>query len=266
MHKKIENMPNKTIDDFINILAKLRAPNGCPWDRKQTHASLIEHLYEEVAELADAIEDKNPKDICEELGDVLLQIVFHSQIANEKNEFDFSDVVENISNKMIRRHPHVFGEDSAETAEEVVGIWEKIKKKEKGEQRKSIMDGVPRNLSALQQARKVQKKAAHYGFDWIKEDDIISKIEEELQEVKDALKENDAKHIDEEIGDLLFSVVNLSRYRKGLSSEQLLKNGVNKFKQRFRYIEDELMKKGTSLEDSNITEMEDLWKKSKLSI
>ncbi len=256
----------KPINKLIDILAKLRAPNGCPWDREQTHQSLVEHLNEEVAELADAIEDDNSKDICEELGDILLQVVFHSQIAQEKNDFNFDDVVQCISEKMIRRHPHVFGEKSAETAEEVIGIWEKIKKKEKGEKRKSIMDGVPRSLSALQQARKVQKKAAHYGFDWIKEEDIIKKIEEELDEVKDALKQGNKKEIDEEIGDLLFAVVNLSRYRKGYSAEHLLRNGVNKFKQRFRYIENELIKKGKSLEDSDIEEMEILWNKSKKEV
>ncbi len=256
-------MKNKNIDRLIEILAQLRAPEGCPWDRKQTHKSLVESLYEEVAELADAIEDNDKDGICEELGDLLLHIVFHSQIANENSHFDFDKVAEVVSKKMINRHPHVFRGDKIDNAKDVITSWEKIKKEEKKGKRESILDGVPRNLSSLLKARKVQKKVAHYGFDWRSEQEVVNKIEEELLEVKEAIASGNQEHIDEEIGDLLFAVVNLSRFRKRDSAEQLLAKGVNKFIIRFQYIEKELEKANISLEDASIEEMEKLWNQAK---
>ncbi len=254
------------VENLVNILSILRGENGCPWDAKQTHETLLEHLYEEVAEFADAVSANDKYNMCEELGDILLHIVFHSQIAKDENEFNFEKVSQLISEKMIRRHPHVFGDNDVENADEVVTLWNEIKKKEKGESRKSVMDGVPKSLSALLQARKIQKKGATYGFDWDNQNAIIAKIEEELAEVKDAIKNSDENHVDEEIGDLLFAVTNLSRWRKRETAEILLKKTNQKFITRFKYIEEQLEKQGKSLEEANIDEMEKLWNEAKINL
>ncbi len=253
------------IQKLIEVMERLRGPGGCPWDRKQTHQSLKKYLVEESAELMDAIDDEDIPGIQEELGDLLMHIVFHSVIAGENDHFDFNQVAQVSAEKMLRRHPHVFGDESVETPEEVVGLWEEIKRREKGERKgeHSVMDGIPRNLSALLRARKAQKKAAEYGFDWEKQEQIIDKIQEELDEIREAVREGDGQAIDEEIGDLLFAVVNLSRFRNGPSSEELLNNTIMKFIYRFKYIESELAKQGKSLMESSIDEMEALWQAAK---
>ncbi|MCX6985576.1 MAG: nucleoside triphosphate pyrophosphohydrolase, partial [Lentisphaerae bacterium] len=214
-----------SIDRLISVMEKLRSENGCPWDREQTHSSLKKHLMEECAELMDAIDDKDPEGICEELGDLLMHIVFHSRIAEENKSFTFEDVSRGITEKMIRRHPHVFGEGKAENSGEVIEMWEVIKKQEKKErnrERKSLMDGIPRHLPALSRAHEMQRKAAKVGFDWINPHQIMEKIEEEMEELKKALASADEKSINEEMGDLIFSVVNLARFRKEESAEEIL--------------------------------------------
>ena len=257
-----------SIDQLISVLKKLRSENGCPWDREQTHSSLKKHLIEECSELMDAIDDKDREGICEELGDILMHIVFHSQIAEENKEFTFEDVARCVTEKMIHRHPHVFGDGKAENSGEVIEMWEVIKKqekKEKNKERKSLMDGIPRHLPVLSRAHEMQRKAAKVGFDWINSQQIMEKIEEEMTELKKALAGDDIKSINEEIGDLIFSVVNLARFRNGKPAEDILACAVQKFERRFRYIEEKLAIAGKSVETSLPDEMEVLWGDAKKS-
>ncbi|QSH42089.1 nucleoside triphosphate pyrophosphohydrolase [Lentisphaerota bacterium ZTH] len=260
---KDESKYDSSADSLVRIMQRLRSPEGCPWDRKQTHESLKQYLSEECAELLDAVDDGDPKAICEELGDVLMNVVFHCVIAEENEHFDFEDVLETIIDKMIRRHPHVFGDASVDSADEVKLVWDEIKKTEGKPEPDSVLDCVPRNLSALLTARTVQKKAAKYGFDWEDTGQIIAKIEEELQELKVAMAAGREEEVDEEIGDLLFSVVNLSRYRKRRNAEDLLNETVRKFRERFAYIEEQLKLKNMSLEAASLDEMDKLWEEAK---
>jgi tetrapyrrole methylase family protein/MazG family protein len=250
------------IEHFIEIISKLRSPEGCPWDREQTHSSLKEFLIEESAELLDAIDDGDTAEICEELGDLLLHIVFHSQIAMENGEFDFNDVVQTVTAKMIRRHPHVFADEKADNPDEVLTIWKKVKKEEKGDSF-TRFERIPRHMPALMRAREYQKKVAKVGFDWSSQSEILDKIIEEVTEVKTAMESGNEQAIDEEIGDLLFAVVNLTRFRKRTSAEELLAKAIQKFQKRFDYIESQLNEKGSTPEESDINEMEKLWNKAK---
>ena len=258
-----------SIEQLVDVLRALRAPDGCPWDREQTALSLTQFLAEECAEAIDAINKGNSNEICDELGDVLMNIVFQSIVAEEQGDFNFSDIAQMSVEKMIRRHPHVFGDLKAEDAEAVKRNWDKIKLTEKGEEANdaSILDNIPASLSGLLKARKVQRKAAKVGFDWDSQEQILEKIEEELVELKEAMALNDKlrdeEHIDEEIGDLLFAVVNLSRYRKRATAEQLMTNAVLKFEKRFRHIENSLKAQNKDFSQSNIVEMEALWVEAK---
>ncbi len=262
-------MPEKSqkedpVGDLVSVMRKLRSKDGCPWDREQTHKSLKKYLIEEGAELMDAIDDGDKDGICEELGDLLMHIVFHSQIAEEKGDFKFNDVAKRITKKMIRRHPHVFADTKAGTSEAVVKMWEDIKKGEvKIKKRNSLMDGVPRHLPSLIRAHEVQRKAAKVGFDWSNSQQIIEKIEEEVIELKNAIKSGNGKEINEEIGDILFSVVNLARYRNTESAEDILIGTIQKFERRFRYIEKRLAKLKKKPESSSLEEMEKLWGEAK---
>ncbi|MCP3964855.1 MAG: nucleoside triphosphate pyrophosphohydrolase [Lentisphaerae bacterium] len=257
------NKYDSTADSLVRVMQRLRSPGGCPWDRKQTHESLKQYLSEECAELLDAVDDGDPKAICEELGDVLMNVVFHCVIAEENSHFDFEDVLEAIIDKMIRRHPHVFGDARVDSAEEVKVVWDEIKKTEGKPEPESILDNVPRNLSALLSSRAVQKKAAKCGFDWECSEQIISKIEEELDELKEAIAAGREEEVDEEIGDLLFSVVNLSRFRKRRNAEDLLNDTVCKFRKRFGYIEKQLKDKNISLKEATLAQMDVLWNEAK---
>ena len=249
---------------LLDVLEELRSDHGCPWDREQTHSSLKKHLMEECAELLDSIDDNDDEGICEELGDLLMHIVFHSKIAEHENRFTFDDVAKKVTEKMIRRHPHVFGDKTAENVDEVLTLWNIEKTKEKGDRGfTSILDGIPCHMPALLKARELQKKAAKVGFDWNRPEQIIEKIEEELQELKDAMRSGDNHHIEEELGDLLFAIVNLSRFRNGTPAEELLARANRKFITRFQYIEQELERRGTPLKDASIEEMEKLWNESK---
>ena len=223
---------------------------------------------EECAELMDAIDDKDSEGICEELGDLLMHIVFHAQIAEENKTFTFEDVSRGVTEKMIRRHPHVFGDGKAENSGEVIEMWEVIKKQEKKErnrERKSLMDGIPRHLPSLFRAHEIQRKAAKVGFDWTNSHQIMEKIEEEMRELKKALADGDEKSVNEEMGDLIFSVVNLARFRNEKSAEEILAFTIQKFERRFRYIEDKLASAGKCTEASSPDEMESLWNEAKKS-
>jgi tetrapyrrole methylase family protein/MazG family protein len=256
------------VQELVHLMARLRAPGGCPWDREQTHASLKEYLTEESAELFDAIDDADDAGMVEELGDILLQIVFHCQIASEAGRFDLQDAARACCEKLVRRHPHVFGESRVDTAEGVLAQWQEIKrweagkKEEKGAARPSVLSGVPRHLPALHRAHKMQKKAAHAGFDWPNVDGVIAKIEEELQEVKHAVATGDDTAVAAEIGDLLFAVVNLSRFRNRVA-EELLHDTIRKFERRFHRIEELLAAQGKTPEQCSLAEMDALWDQAK---
>jgi MazG family protein len=254
------------IERLVNIVRHLRSPEGCPWDRKQDHVTLKPMLVEETAELLDAIDVNDAENIKEELGDILMHIVFHSIMAEEKGKFTFSDVIDNISEKMEHRHPHIFGErDKTRSADDVVELWQQIKAEERKKARKkeTILGRIPKNLSALLRAEIVQKKIAETGFDWNNIADVLAKIEEELKELKKAIAQKNDKNIDEEIGDLLFSIVNYCRFRRAASAEQLLQHATDKFVNRFNAIENKVKKSKKAFSEYSLKELDLLWEKTK---
>jgi len=258
--------------DLVAVQARLRAPGGCPWDREQTHLTLRTYLIEEAYEVLDAIEKGNSQDLAEELGDLLLQVLFHADLARETGAFDISDVITGIRDKMIRRHPHVFGNVKAETAGEVLKNWAQLKAREKqaaasqGPQTEnahpSALDGVPRNLPALLEAYQITRRAAQVGFDWEHVEGIFDKLEEETRELREALAVSDRRAAEEEVGDVLFSVVNLARFLK-LDPEVTLKYSNLKFKERFQEMERAALHSGQSLSELSKEELEVLWEASK---
>ena len=246
-------------DKLMEVMKTLRSPGGCPWDVEQTHESITMGFVEELYEFIEAVEDKDIETMKEELGDLCLHIVFQVQIAKENGEFTMAEVLDSIIEKLIRRHPHVFSDVKVKNSNEVVANWDDIKKQEKQKQhRKSVVDGIPRHLPALSKARKVQIKARKVGFDWDKVEDVILKIKEEFNELYEAIEEKDQEHISEELGDVLFSVVNLSRFLD-VEPERALHNTVRKFMSRFRAIENALEEKGTTIQEASFEEMDSLW-------
>jgi MazG family protein len=239
------------------IVARLRAPDGCPWDREQTHESLRAALLEETYELIDAIDHADDSNLREELGDLLLHVVMHAQMASERGVFEFDAVATEICEKLIRRHPHVFGDKSAADSDEVLQQWEQIKRAEKTE-RSSVLDGVPRALPGLMRAHKVQKKASRVGFDWSAAADVIAKVEEELAELKSALAAGSEAAVAEETGDLLFSLVNLSR-KLDLDPEMTLNAATDKFIARFRAVERAAATTGRRVEECSAEELNAYW-------
>ena len=243
-------------------MEKLRSPGGCPWDREQTHESLIPYLIEETYEVIDAVKKGNNKELKEELGDLLLQVVFHSQIAKERGTFTIDDVVDSIARKLIHRHPHVFGNRSdIKTAEDVNREWEKLKQKE-GKVKDSILDGIPDSMPSLERAYKLQKKAAKVGFDWESFEGIKEKLLEELSEIEEELRRKNRKKLEEEVGDLLFMAVNLARFL-GVHPEVALRLANEKFEKRFRHMERKAKEKGKELKEMSLNEMEELWQEAK---
>lgn len=239
------------------IVARLRAPDGCPWDREQTHESLRAGLLEETYELIDAIDHADDSNLREELGDLLLHVVMHAQMASERGVFEFDAVATEICEKLIRRHPHVFGDKSAADSDEVLQQWEQIKRAEKTE-RSSVLDGVPRALPALMRAQKVQKKASRVGFDWNAAAEVVAKVEEELDELQAALAAGSEAAVAEEMGDLLFSLVNLSR-KLNLDPEMTLNAATDKFIARFRAVEQAATAAGKRVEECSADELNAYW-------
>lgn len=239
----------------------LRAENGCPWDREQTFTSLKPYLIEEAYEVIDAIESGNLDELKEELGDLLYQIYAHSEIASETSSFTVDDVADGISDKLIRRHPHVFGDENITDSKGVKERWEKIKQGEKSV-RRSVLDGVPRHLPALLMAHRVQDKVSHVGFDWERIDDAIAKLDEEIGEFKEAVKIEDKDRIVDEAGDILFSIVNVLRFQK-IDAEDALRRTIDKFSNRFRYIETKVNEMGKSIDSMSLAELDVLWDESK---
>jgi MazG family protein len=244
------------------IVAQLRAPGGCPWDREQTNASLLPKLIEEVYEAAAAGHNGDDAHFCEELGDVLLLILMHAEIAHERQRFDINAVIETVTAKLIRRHPHVFGESKVRDSAGVVRQWDAIKLEEKKERKRNYLDEVGAALPALMRAQKVQKKAAQMNFDWPDVGDVIAKVDEELEETKEAIASRSSNAIADEIGDLLFAVVNLAR-KSGLDAESVLQAATDKFVERFNRLESELKKKTRKLGEADLEEMDAIWNRLK---
>ena len=251
-------------DKLIDIVKKLRAPDGCPWDRKQTLYSLKDALIEETCELIDALDNKDIENIKEELGDVLLHVVFHSQTACEDGLFNIEDAICGINEKLIRRHPHVFKNEHYETAEQVKERWDEIKKEENKDKTApdSILDKVPKSLPSLMQAEKLQKKASKYGFDWENPEQVFKKLQEELNELHDAYKEKNKEHISEELGDVIFVLSRLATHLD-ISADESLRKVNNKFRRRFGFIEKSLKETGRTLETTTVAEMEEKWQEAK---
>jgi ATP diphosphatase len=271
--------PSSDLSRLLEIMAALRNPDtGCPWDQEQDFASIAPYTIEEAYEVVDAIERGDFADVKDELGDLLLQVVFHSQMAAEKGLFAFPDVVEAITTKLIRRHPHVFGDAGDLSPEEVKILWDEIKQDEKARRREDrermglmpeahetgFLSGIPTGLPALTRAQKLTMKAAKVGFDWPESAQVIDKIHEELEEVKEAASSGDRSRIEDEIGDLLFSVTNLARHY-GIDSETALRRTNAKFERRFRSVENALKGQKKSLEQASLEEMEKLWVEAKMT-
>ena len=252
------------INNLLQTFKKLRDPSqGCPWDKEQDFKSIASCSIEEAYEVADAIEREDFNDLKEELGDLFFQIIFHSGMAEEKKLFNFEEVVKELNDKLIRRHPHVFDKKQEMSASESLEIWEKEKKKEREKKNLiSLMDDIPKNLPSLTRAKKIQKRAKSVGFDWQNENDVIRKIDEEIDELKRAKTSQKKEDISEEIGDLFFTLVNLSRHYN-LEPEDIIRKANLKFEKRFRKMEDEANKTKVNLEDLEINELETLWQKIK---
>ncbi|MBK6724132.1 MAG: nucleoside triphosphate pyrophosphohydrolase [Acidobacteria bacterium] len=263
---------SQSFDELVAVMQRLRAPGGCPWDHEQTYASLSQYLLEEAYETFDAIQEADATgdttNLREELGDLLLQVVFHSTIGAERGDFTIDDVSAGVTKKLILRHPHVFGDKKLSRAQDVLDNWDQLKADERAASgkaervRESILDEVPVHFPGLLETLKVTKKAAKVGFDWENQEQIFAKIDEETAELRSAINSGDTENIAEEVGDLLFAVVNLARHLD-VEPETALKKTNRKFRDRFKFIEEQLKLEGKTLEDSNLEEMDALWNKAK---
>lgn len=248
---------------LVEIMKRLRAPDGCPWDREQSAKSLVPYAIEEAFELADAVEAGAQKDVVEELGDLLLQVVFHAEIAQNENRFDIGDVIEAINTKMIRRHPHVFSDTEVADSAEVLKNWDVLKAKEKENQPPTTSFSIPKNLPALQRAHKIGEKTRDFRFDWSSPEGVIDKLDEEIRELKEALKKNSLEHKVEELGDVLFTVAQLARHLS-VEAEQSLRQANNRFERRFFTMRELAQKRRLDFDRATPTELENLWKEAKL--
>ncbi|HIT53797.1 MAG TPA: nucleoside triphosphate pyrophosphohydrolase [Candidatus Fimivicinus intestinavium] len=254
------------IGDLLEIIRRLRSEGGCPWDREQTHESIKKNLIEETYEVIEAINKQDKTLLCEELGDVLMQVVFHAQIEAEAGAFTFADVADGVCKKLIERHPHVFGEVQVSGSDEVLRNWDDIKKRSKGQKSQTeTMLSVPRELPALMRAGKIQKKAAKVGFDWPEVSGAVDKLYEETSELSAAIESGSEADMVEELGDLLFSVVNVSRF-VGCDAEEALTASTDKFMRRFAHMEKLAQAQGRRLEDMSLSEMDGLWDEAKLDL
>src|SRR5437773_7805065 len=266
-------MTGQKFERLVEIMATLRGPAGCPWDKQQDFNSLKPMLVEEVYEVLEAIETNDSDGLSEELGDLLLHVVFHAHLGKEAGKFDINTVIQKISDKLVRRHPHVFGDESASTPEEVIKNWEAIKAQEKAEklknrtpEQRSLLEGIPSKLPALHEAHQISSRAARVGFDWPDVEGIFEKLQEEVLELKAVISsggdEGRRERLEDEIGDMLFVIVNIARYLK-IDSESALKRANRQFKLHFQHMESELTKQGKSVEQTSLDEMEALWQTAK---
>lgn len=256
-------MKNKTnnFNQLVDLLAYLRSPNGCPWDRKQTHASILPNLVEETYEVVEAIQKKDNSKLKEELGDLLLQVLFHAQMEAEKKKYDIYEIIKNLNQKLIARHPHVFKKKVNLTSKQVLQNWEKIKLSQKKESH-SALSGLPKHLPALVKAYRMQEKISRLGFEWSRKEEILTKIEEEFRELKKSIRDKNSKRTEDELGDLFLILVTLSRKLKK-DPELALRKAIDKFTGRFSRMEKEVSKNGKKISDLSLPELERLWKKIK---
>jgi tetrapyrrole methylase family protein / MazG family protein len=255
--------PRNSIEELIEVMATLRAPDGCPWDRKQDHKSLIPYMIEEAYESVEAIEQGDLDELKKELGDVLLQVVFHAQIGKEDGRWDIYDIAASNVAKLKSRHPHIYGDVEVSGADEVLDNWEEIKRQErKDEGRESMLDGIPNHLPALRKASRIQEKVSRVGFDWEHISEVEAKVAEELEEFREACESDDRAKIKDELGDVLFALVNLARYLD-VDPEDSLRGTIDKFVRRFQYIEKSLEADGKTPQDASLTEMDALWDRAK---
>jgi MazG family protein len=257
MRKRYPEIPTKDIQEFVKIVRRLR--RDCPWDREQTHQSIRHSLIEETYEVIEALDENNLDELKKELGDLLLHVVMHATMAEQAGEFTLQEVVEGISAKLIRRHPHVFGTTKVNNVEEIKHNWEKLKL---SEGRTSVLDGVPKGMPSLQRALRVQERAAKVGFEWETLKDVRRKVEEERNELRQSLRRKTVKKREEEFGDFLFALVNYARFN-GINPENALRGTIEKFVRRFQFIEESLKKQGKDIHASTLEEMEKLWRKAK---
>ena len=247
-------------EELVKIVSELRAPDGCPWDREQTNQSLLPYFIEEAYELIESVDEKNWENVKEELGDLLLHVVFQGSIAEQDGKFQLVESLLTVNEKLISRHPHVFGDAQADEAFHAKQNWEAAKHKEKG--RDSRLDGVPKNLPSLVRAQRLQQKTSYAGFDWDKVEQVWEKIHEEILELKEAQLSNNKKHIEEEIGDVIFSVVNLARFLD-ISAENSLRKTNKKFINRFKKVEERIKEQGKEIDDATLEEMDSIWNEAK---
>ena len=251
------------LNDFIRLIDVLRGPGGCPWDAKQTHESLRHNAIEEAWEVCDAIDEGSADHLREELGDLLMQVIFHASIAKENGGFDLDAISDEACKKLVHRHPHVFGSVKADTPEEVLTNWDAIKRADRGQQSvASAMDGIPRGLPGLMRSEKIQNKAAKLGFDWPNVTGALDKLREEVGELQEGIDANDLENIKEELGDVLFSAVNVARFYD-LDSEALMHSACAKFIRRFRYLEEHAAARGLRLEDMTLGQMEQIYQEAR---
>src|SRR5438105_7813505 len=248
----------RSFDELVQLMTKLRGPNGCPWDRKQTLPSLKPFIIEESYEVVDAIDRDDRLDLCEELGDFLLQAVFIAELTREEGSFDIYDSVTAIHEKLVRRHPHVFGDVEARDAEQVLVNWEKLKNEERKAENKSVLAGVPRSLPALLKAARLTEKAARVGFDWRRTEDVFSKIEEEIGELREAISSGDEANVHDEVGDLLFTIANIAR-KLNVNAEEALQSTNRKFRRRFESMESSVREGGRNHDQLSLEQMDALW-------
>lgn len=269
----VSDRTGEKFDKLVEIMATLRGPNGCPWDKQQDFNTLKPMLVEEVYEVLEAIDNTDFDGLSEELGDLLLHVVFHAHLGKEAGQFDINTVIRKISDKLVRRHPHVFADESASTPEEVIKNWEAIKAQEKAEklknrtpEQRSLLEGIPSKLPAIHEAHQISSRAARVGFDWPDIEGVFEKLQEEVRELKEVIGQGSddtrRERLEDEIGDILFVIVNIARYLK-IDSESALKRANRKFKARFQYMEGELARQGKTLEQTTLEEMETLWQKAK---
>ena len=254
----------KELDRFIEIVARLRGPGGCPWDREQSHKSLLNCLLDETYEFFEAVEEDDDGKMREELGDLLLQVVLHAQMASERGTYSIEEVAADISEKLIRRHPHVFGETAVASSSEVLHNWEKIKKEEK-KHRQYLVDDIPEAMPALFRAEKMQRRVARVGFDWTDARPVLDKVIEEFNEFKEAILSGNHDHAEEELGDIMFALVNVARHHK-ICAEDALRITTRKFAKRFRYIEDCFAKEKREMAGAPLEELDRYWEEAKKAV
>jgi MazG family protein len=255
-------MTRRSFDELVQLMTRLRAPGGCPWDREQTLESLKPFIIEEAYEVVDAIDRNDRAALAEEVGDLLLEAVFVAEITREEGTFDIYDSVTAIHDKLVRRHPHVFGDVEAKDAEQVVVNWEKLKRDERQAENKSVLSGVPAALPALLKASRLTEKAARVGFDWRRTEDVFDKLDEEIGELREAVAKGDAENIHDEIGDLLFTIANIAR-KLNVNPEEALQSTNRKFMSRFESMETRVRERGKNLDQLELEEMDQLWDEAK---